>query len=81
MVRGACQHRLLVEGDAFLSVRQYLLADRQDLSILVGTSNEAGAHSGLNVRGLEHGGEPLWSFGSYRIRHVKNWLARIGNWC
>ena len=75
VVRGACQHRLLAEGDAFLSVRQYLFADRQHLSILVGTSNEAGAYSGLNVRGLEHGGEPLWSFGSYRIRHVKNWLA------
>ena len=81
MVCGAHQHCLLFEGDAFLSVRKYLLADRRNLSILVGTSDEAGAHSGLSVRGVKHSGEPLWSFSSHTICHVKNLLAQIGSWC
>jgi hypothetical protein len=63
---------LLSEGDAFLSVRKYLSTDRQNLSVLVGTSDEAGAYSGLSVGGMKHDGEPLWSFRSHTICHVKN---------
>ena len=42
VVCGAHQHRLLFESDALLSMRKKLLADRRNLSILVGTSDEAG---------------------------------------
>ncbi len=76
MVRGAHQHGLLLEGDAFLPVRQYLLADRQDLSIFVGTSDEAGPHSGLSGHGVKHGGEPFWGLFSHTICHVQDLLAR-----
>jgi hypothetical protein len=76
VVRGAHQHCLLIECDAFLPVRKYLLADRRHLRILVGTFDEVGAHSGLTVRGVEHSGEPLWGFSSHGICHVENPLAR-----
>ena len=76
MVRRAHQHCLLFEGNAFLSVGKYLLADRRNLGILIGASDEMGAHPGSSVRGVKNGGEPLWSFSSHTIRHVKNFLAR-----
>jgi len=76
VVCGPHQHRLFLEGDAFFTVRKELLADRRNLSILVSTSDEAGAHSGLTVRGVKYSGESLWSFRSHAIGHVENLLAR-----
>ena len=76
MVCGAHQNCLFFEGDAFLSVREELLAHRRHLSILVGTSDEARAHSGLTVRSVKHGGEPLRSFSTHAVGHVEDLLAR-----
>ncbi len=64
MVCGSHQDCLLLEEDAFLSVRKDLLADRRYLSILVGASDEAGAHPGLRVRGVQHRREAFGSFGA-----------------
>ncbi len=76
VVCGAHQNRLFFEGDAFFSLHKYLLADRRNLGILVGTPDQTGAHSSLPVRGAKHYGESLWSFGSHSVCHVKNMLAR-----
>ena len=76
MVCGTHQHCLLFENNAFLSVRKYLLTDRRNLSILVGTSDEAGAHSGSSVRGVKYSREPFRSFSSYSICQVENSLVR-----
>ena len=85
MVCGAHQHCLVLECDAFLSMRKYLVADRRNLGILVGTCDETWAYSGLTVGGMQHGGEPLRSFSSHTICQVENLLSRsvIGaeNYC
>ena len=78
MVCGSHQDCLLLEEDTLLSVREHLFADSQDLSILVGTSDEAGPDSRLRVRGVKHRGEPLWSFSSHSICDVENFVGSIG---
>ena len=75
MVRGAHQHRLVFEEDAFLPVRKNLLADGRHLSILVGAPDEAWTQSGAAVRRLKDSREPLWSFRTNAVGHIKNLLA------
>ena len=40
VVGGAYEDRLLLQGDAGLTVRQYLLADRRALVVLVGAAEQ-----------------------------------------
>ena len=75
VVCGTYQHRLLLECDPFLSVRKYLPADRRNLNILIGASNEAGARAAPSSRSVKHSREAFWSFSRHLICHVKNWLA------
>ena len=49
VVRGAHQHRLLAQRDAFFAMREDLLAHRVDLRVLVGAAHEPGALATLAV--------------------------------
>src|ERR1700689_689515 len=76
MVCGPQQDSLLLEEDAFLPVREDLLAHRRYLSILVGASDETRARPGLRGGGAQYRGEPFGSFGGHTVRHVENLLSR-----